>query len=63
MLNKLLSNALDRITLDKVRRFNASSLSFDRLSWAIVLLCSLVSNANDGAMERILVGALVETFL
>ena len=60
MLNVLLSNALDYITLNKVRRVNTSPLSFDGLSWAMVLLCNLVSNANDGAVGRVLVEVIVK---
>ena len=60
MLNELLPNALDRIILNKIRRFDASSLSFDSLSWSVVLLRDLVSNTNDCAVGRALVEVIIE---
>ena len=60
MLDKLLSNALDGITLNEVRRFDASSLSFDRLGGPMVLLCNLVSNADDRAVRGVCVEVIIE---
>ena len=60
MLNKLLPNTLDCIILNKVRRFDAASLSFDGLSWSVVLLRNLISNADDCAVGRVFVEVFIE---
>ena len=60
MLDKLLSNALDRIVLNKVRGINASSLSFNRLGGPVVLLCNLVSNGDDRAVRGVFVEVIIE---
>ena len=60
MLNELLPDALDRIVLNEVRRFDASSLGFDGLSWSVMLLRNLVSNANYCAVGRVFVKVIVE---
>ena len=62
MLNELLPDALDRIILNEIRRFDASSLSFDGLSWSVMLLCNLVSNANYCAVGRVFVKVIIEIF-
>jgi len=60
MLNELLPNTLDHIILNKIRRFNASSLSFDRLGGPMVLLCNLVSKADDRAVRGVCVEVIIE---
>jgi len=60
MLNELLPNAFDCIVLNKVRRFDASSLSFDGLDRSVVLLRNPISNTDDCAVGRVLVKVIIE---
>ena len=60
MLNEMLPDVLDCIILNKVRRFDASSLGFDGLSWSVVLLRNLISSTNDRAVGRIFVKVIIE---